>query len=327
MAVKFYPTESKEKDSLFKKIATVVDWFYALKKLVENSSRPCIDTCRCDQIKDLSVKIRCVGAILMDWSVQTGVSETDVGMIDQHFHKFTTSLNKHVSVKISCDEPSLTSLRLAKAEKPINVVFEAVESIVKFIKELLCVPACAFGRCHVKLHRNEQQQRLKGRVVFRTKPANVEEPKTISMIGNARKSASETKCATSCKSSSAVNCKPVAESKPVSDGEPVYSDGVKASAYRETKRDRSYEEKNKIVKESVQKIIELLEKKRKWVKPDGLHQFVLWREAYKGAKVILTKRKSRSLRARKFNSLSTKIGNFTRFTCGKLGVSFCTAFQ
>ena len=53
------------------------------------------------------------------------------------------------------------------------------------------------------------------------------------------------------------------------------------SSSSKAKESRRSDNKNKTAKESVQKIIQLLEKKRKWVKPDGLHQFVLWREAYK----------------------------------------------
>jgi len=292
MAVKFLSntTETKEKneESLQRRIAIVVDWFYALKQLVDDASRPCIRSCHCDQTKDFAVKIRCIGGILMDWSVESGVSNGDILLIDQHLANFSTALGKLIAVKISFDEPSTAALLLAKTEKPISVVFEAVESIVKFIKELFCVPACAFDRCQVKLNRLDSQQKLRGKVVYTTNPARA---KRISVIGT----------------SEADSVQPPEKSS-------------SSSKAKESRRS-SCDNKNKIAKESVQKIIQLLEKKRKWVKPDGLHQFVLWREAYKGAKILLKKRRSR-----RFINLSSKIGNFTRLTCGRIGTSFYSAF-
>jgi len=142
MAVKFLTSLYSENEALQSKIAIVVDWFYTLKKLLEDSNRPNIVTCRCDMTKDLSLKIRCIGGTLMDWAVKGGVAKSTESLVDDQLTKFVQALNQLISVKISCDDPCTAALVMAKTEKPINVVFEAVESIVKFVKELLCVPAC-----------------------------------------------------------------------------------------------------------------------------------------------------------------------------------------
>jgi len=326
MAVKFSSNSNSKnnEESLHRRIAIVVDWFYALKKLLDSSSRPCISHCRCDQVKDLAIKIRCIGGILMDWSVEGVVSEADICTVDQHLQKFATSLKTVIAVKIGCDDPSTASLLLARTEKPISVVFEAVESIVKFVKELLCVPACAFDRCGVKLSLGKQR----GKVVYHTNPAKLaklppstpksaapEQEKKISLIGSTA-NANET----------TTEENEVLDNNDDADEMSSLTNSSKTIKFR--KRRKSAEERNKAVKESVQKIIELLEKKRKCVRPDGLHQFVMWREAYKGAKVFLKRRKSsrRLSSLGSLSSLSSRIGNLTRLTCGRIGTTFYTTF-
>jgi len=344
MAVKFLTSLYSENEALQSKIAIVVDWFYTLKKLLEDSNRPNIATCRCDLTKDLSVKIRCIGGTLMDWAVKGGVTKSTETLVDDQLMKFVIALNKLISVKISCDDPCTAALVLAKTEKPINVVFEAVESIVKFVKELLCVPACTFGKCQIKLDKKEKELvKLKEKVIYRCKAScnnnNVKKsPETaqcaISRIGRFYVSSKSAECGSTknCCSSieSSKNCPDQkldtnCSTEPVLDqaNNPESCQEKNSSTYESRK---TVEDKNKIVKESVQKIINLLEKKRKWVKTDGLLQFVLWRESYREAKQVLNSRKSRgfrsSFRSRRL-SLSAKFGSFTKLACfGKITISF-----
>jgi len=350
MAVKFLTSIYSENEALQNKIAIVVDWFYTLKKLLEDSNRPNIVTCRCDLTKDLSVKIRCIGGTLMDWAVKGGVTKSTETLVDEQLTKFVIALNKLISVKISCDDPCTAALVMAKTEKPINVVFEAVESIVKFVKELLCVPACTFGKCQNKLDKKEKElMKLKEKVIYRCKStcsnnnhANKSSETislTISRLGKLDISSKTSEVTRSCcgpRIESSKNC-PADKSETNCNQEQAPSQLNNSVSCHETNspsyesRKTSVEDKNKIVKESVQKIINLLEKKRKWVKTDGLLQFVLWRESYREAKQVLNSRKSRgfrsSFRSRRL-SLSAKFGSLTKLACfGKMTIPFYSQFD
>jgi len=343
MAVKFLTSLYSENEALQSKIAIVVDWFYTLKKLLEDSNRPNIVTCRCDMTKDLSLKIRCIGGTLMDWAVKGGVAKSTESLVDDQLTKFVQALNQLISVKISCDDPCTAALVMAKTEKPINVVFEAVESIVKFVKELLCVPACTRGKCQIKLDKKEKELvKLKEKVIYRCKATcnnnSLHENKSsetinfaISRLGKleiSSKSSEATRVSCS-RIESSKNC-PADKAETNCNQEPVLSQQescheINSSSY-ESRKTTDVEDKNKIVKESVQKIINLLEKKRKWVKTDGLLQFVLWRESYREAKQVLNSRKSRgfrsTFRSRRL-SLSAKFGSLTKLACfSKMTIPF-----
>jgi len=161
-------------------VTQLVNWFCQLREIAK---KPCDDKvsdakkprfqegivqcrqnekhdCHCELAHVLFCQVRLLGKIVQDGlerrKGEDGRDE-ELPCLDGLVTDLAAVLDQHV-FKLQLVErptPCAEALEIVEAGDLRNVVFEAVESICRFLEEILCGPDCKHGRCHVKAKLSE----------------------------------------------------------------------------------------------------------------------------------------------------------------------------
>jgi len=388
-------------------VAVIVDWFYHIKKTVDEVQHSGLKTnerirCQCDKVDRLSTELRLIGQLVKDSVHDDAKQNISLNRIHDLLADLCIRLNKHLSVKLTMDL-DVDPVMVVKDAKLQDLVFEAVESIIMLLQELLCKPVCKFGRCEVKAEkflltrkrgssgeddnqakhaRSHSQGKIcgKGGAVHhaetreRSRSGGKSHNPGCSKLRNWRSddsgnlSENKSKHGFLTRTSSLPNLSKIkisvdslnwikssflaarrskeaknvekASRKPRARTTSLQpKERVKATALKPADSPAANENKVKspisnIVRRPFQRsphskktMLHLLERNRKSVKPDGLHQFVLWRETYRSAEY----ERKRETQKRSRLSLGSKIGQmsqaglenkFCPFAAGRSGKPF-----
>jgi len=291
MAVKFVKNrnEGKGEDVLISHVGCLVDCFFSLRQMVETvktfplaKAGSC--TCRSQQAKAVAFRIRTIGHMLKG-CIDDGLQEKDQHNLLHQMSKFKSELKAHglelTLSKVSLsDTPSDLAMEMARSADLHNVVFEAVESVVFFTQELLSPERCHSNICPLKNAPKYSSLDEDKENVPEVPENPLERIKLSTTTLEVFSSKMEQQEQVYAQRQGQVSCK--------------------MEMVKETKVDKTTETLVTQVRgvkrpfpgvRPARRMLTLLEKKRKSVKPNGLHQFVLWREAYKGAKVRHDERK------------------------------------
>jgi len=388
-------------------VAVIVDWFYHIKKTADEVQLSGLKTnerirCQCEEVDRLSAELRLIGQLVKDYGQDRAQQNMSLEGIHELLADLSVRLNKHLPVKLSLDL-DVDPVMVVKDARLQDLVFEAVESIIMLLQELLCKPVCKFGRCEVKAEKffltrkrgssGEDDNQAKharshsqGKVCSKAGDVNHAETRERSRSGgkshspgcsklrnwksddSGNLSENKSKHGFLTRTSSLPNLSKIKISvdslnwikstflaaKRSKEGKSVEKatrkprarttslqpkERVKATALKPAESPAANENKLKspissIVRRPFQRsphskktMLHLLERNRKSVKPDGLHQFVLWRETYRSAE----DERKRETQKRARLSLGSKIGQMSQaglenklgpFAAGRSGTGY-----
>jgi len=303
MAIKIFDNIEKC-TTLERGIASLVDCFFAFQNVSKWQTRQkrSLKMCNCDIANKVSEKVRTIGKLLKVGVESGKLSDQELGNVKHGLEDVRKNITKIISLKMVFNlEPSTEALEMSTSGNVCNVIFEATESIVKFTKELLCPAACQSGRCRILSDGISSQKtwHLELPVVFKIKASK----------------RSSTEDATNFEKRRRRNFSEIKRDA---------NEGTCSTGKKHVANDMVVGERRPYTESRTTSVLHILDKKRKAVNPNGLHQFVLWREAFKGAKERQKARKQEKSMKQQKNSLGARIGSFTKlgtFTC-KIGIPF-----